>query len=182
MCVLCTSHLCWCSASNKNHYVHYDDGEERWYQLTARQYSVLPELGEEVVGRKIAVEVTSRRWYVASIKAFEPDLHVHHFVYDDFPGEEEYADINSRYVSTVCLLLVSVCMSHVGMWLLQEFRVVSGCDTNDSRRTDSRPPNQRILVPSRFILPGYHHGIHPICSCGGRHDDTLRHENVTAFF
>jgi hypothetical protein len=116
MCVLLPSCLLRCSASNKNHYVHYDDGEERWYQLTARQYSVLPELGEEVVGRKIAVEVTSRRWYVASIKAFEPDLHVHHFVYDDFPGEEEYADINSRYVSTICPFLICVCVYLMWGW------------------------------------------------------------------
>lgn len=85
-----------CSAQTDQHYVRYDDGDERWYLLSSREFTVLNEINGDVVGLKVAIEVTNKRWYVATVAAYEPDIDCHHLLYDDYPGEEEYADINSR--------------------------------------------------------------------------------------
>jgi len=48
-------------AGSGQHLVRYDDGDERWYVMAAKQFIVVPPYGAEVVGRKLAVESSHGR-------------------------------------------------------------------------------------------------------------------------
>lgn len=56
----------------------------------------LPDYGPEVIGRRIALEITPRRWYVATVVGWLQDLSLHHLVYEDLAFEEEVADLHAR--------------------------------------------------------------------------------------
>jgi hypothetical protein len=68
------------NAGTGQHQVHYDDGDARWYLLTAKQYALLPEVRGEAVGRKVAIETAPRKWLIATVRAYEPDIDVHRWV------------------------------------------------------------------------------------------------------
>lgn len=67
----------------QEHFIRFDDGDERWYNLDDREYIIVDEYEHQIDGQKITIEASPNQWYTANILQYDPLLDMHHIQWLD---------------------------------------------------------------------------------------------------